>query len=89
MSQINFRLKTGDLSMNKKIPMHYFEDEDVLHIVLSEEDEAGSVEISPDITVELNDAGEVIGVEILNASEFLKNAVLESIQGKLLLERTI
>ncbi len=73
--------------MSDKTRMIYFENEDVLHILLSEEEEAGSVEISPNITVELNEAGEMIGVEILDASEFLKNAVLESVQGKLLLEK--
>ncbi len=73
--------------MSDKTRMIYFEKEDVLHILLSEEEEAGSVEISPNITVELNEAGEMIGVEILHASEFLKNAILESVQGKLLLEK--
>ena len=73
--------------MSDKTRMIYFENEDVLHILLSEEEEAGSVEISPNITVELNEAGEMIGVEILDASEFLKNAILESVQGKLLLEK--
>ncbi len=73
--------------MSDKTRMIYFEKEDVLHILLSEEEEAGSVEISPNITVELNEAGEMIGVEILDASEFLKNTILESVQGKLLLEK--
>ena len=34
------------------------------------------------ITVELNDQNELIGVEILHASQFLRDSVLESIQAK-------
>lgn len=50
--------------------MHYFEEEDILHLLISQEVEAGSVEISPNITAELNKGGELIGVEILNASTY-------------------
>jgi uncharacterized protein YuzE len=64
--------------------MNYFEDEDVLHIVISEERESGSIELSPNITAELNDKGELIGVEIINASSYVRDNILESIQGKLL-----
>lgn len=48
----------------------YFESEDILHLALSEEQEAASVELSPDITAELNADGELIGVEILEASRY-------------------
>lgn len=69
----------------RKTPrMVYFEQEDILHLVLSDEPEAGSVEISPNITAELNDKGELIGVEILNASTFLRDSILESVQAKVL-----
>ena len=64
--------------------MHYFEKEDILHLMVSDEPEANSVEISPNITAELNDAGELIGIEIINASSFLRDSILESVQGKLL-----
>lgn len=64
--------------------MNYFREEDVLHLLISEETEAGSVEISPNITAELNAAGELIGVEILNASTYIRDSILESVQGKLL-----
>ena len=50
--------------------IRYFEQEDVLHLAIAEGPESGSVELSPNITVELNDKSEIIGVEILNASEF-------------------
>ena len=64
--------------------MNYFEAEDVLHVTLSDEPEANSVEISPNITAELNDAGELIGIEILHASAFIRDVILESTQEKLL-----
>jgi uncharacterized protein YuzE len=32
----------------------------------------------------LNDKGELIGVEIINASSYIRDNILESIQGKLL-----
>jgi uncharacterized protein YuzE len=64
--------------------MSYFQEEDILHLLISEEPEAGSVEISPNVTAELNAAGELVGVEILNASSYIRDFILESVQGKLL-----
>ena len=62
----------------------FFEQEDVLHLTIAEGLESRSLELSPNITVELNDQNELIGVEILNATSFLRDAVLESIQAKTL-----
>jgi uncharacterized protein YuzE len=62
----------------------YFEKDDVLHFAISDEPEAGSVEVSPDITAELNAKGELIGIEILNASRFLRDTVLDSVQARML-----
>lgn len=67
-----------------KTRIRYFEQEDVLHLAITDEPESRSLELSPGITVELNDKDEMIGVEILNASKFLRDAVLESIQAKTL-----
>lgn len=64
--------------------MKYFEQDDVLHLVISDEPEAGSVEIGPSITAELNATGELIGIEILDASSFLRDSILESVQAKML-----
>ena len=64
--------------------MSYFEKEDVLHLVISDEPEGGSVEISPNITAELNEQGALIGIEILGASAFIRDSILESVQGRLL-----
>ena len=69
--------------MNKP-RLAYFEKEDVLHLVLSDGPEVQSVELSPNITVELNDKGELIGIEILKASAFLRDTIMESAQAKLL-----
>ena len=64
--------------------MAYFEQEDILHLVISDEPERGSIELSPNITAELNDKGELIGIEILNASAFIRDSILESVQAKIL-----
>ena len=64
--------------------MNYFKEEDILHLLISEEAEAQSVEISPNVTAELNKAGELIGVEILNASTYMRDSILESVQPKLI-----
>jgi len=69
--------------MNKP-HMVYFEKEDIVHLTISEGPEARSVELSPNITVELNDQGQLIGIEILSASEFLRDTIAESVQAKLL-----
>ncbi|MDY0355854.1 MAG: DUF2283 domain-containing protein [Sedimentisphaerales bacterium] len=64
--------------------MVYFERENILHLAISDEPETQSVELSPNITVELNDKGELIGIEILDASEFLRDTIAESVQARLL-----
>jgi uncharacterized protein YuzE len=64
--------------------LSYFEKEDILHLAISEEPEAGSVEVSPNITAELNDQGRLIGIEILRASAFIRDSILETVQGRLL-----
>lgn len=76
-------LKQEDSYMDKT-KMAYFKDEDILHIVISEEKEADSIELSPNITAELNESGELIGIEILEASTFLRDSILESSQAKIL-----
>ena len=61
-----------------------FEKEDILHLVISEEKEANSVELSPNITAELNRKGELIGIEVLNASIYLRDFLMETAQARLL-----
>jgi uncharacterized protein YuzE len=67
-----------------KTKMAYFDKEDILHLAISDEPEVNSVEISPNITVELNRNGEIIGVEIIKASTFIRDSILDSSQIKLL-----
>ena len=69
--------------MNKPC-MSYFKEQDVIHLMISEEKESSSVELSPNITAELNDKGELIGIEILHASEHLRDSILSGAQAKLL-----
>ena len=68
----------------KKPQVRYFEQEDILHLLVDEGPEIRSLELAPNITVELGKDDELIGVEILNASSFLRDAVLESIQARTL-----
>ena len=68
----------------RKARMTYFEKNDVLHLTVSDEPEAQSIEISPNITVELNEHGELIGIEILEASAFVRDSILESAQARML-----
>ena len=64
--------------------MSYFDKEDVLHLSIADEPEAGSVELSPNVTAELNEEGQLIDIEILNASIFVRDSILESAQAKML-----
>jgi uncharacterized protein YuzE len=67
-----------------KAQMSYFEEEDILHLLISDEPEAGSIEVSPNITAELNAQGALIGIEIVRASTFIRDSILETVQGKLI-----
>ncbi|MDD1628082.1 MAG: DUF2283 domain-containing protein [Methylococcaceae bacterium] len=64
--------------------MTYFPEQDVIHLAMTDEEEVASMELSPNITAELNADGELIGVEILKASTFLRDFILESTQAKLM-----
>lgn len=64
--------------------MRYFPEQDVIHLTITNEEEAETLELSPNITAELNADGDLIGVEILKASAFMRDFVLESTQAKLM-----
>ena len=72
LSKFDFGLEQGGISLNKPKTI-YFEKEDILHLVISDEPESDSIELSPNITAELNENGELIGIEILNASTFIQD----------------
>ena len=63
--------------------MDYFKDEDIIYIKISDKEEVNSYEISPNITAEIDENNEIIGIEIINASSFLRDNILETIQAKL------
>ena len=58
--------------MNKKAVVNYDSKSDIIYIVTRKGKEEEFVEVAPGLNVELNENGEVIGIEILNASNFLK-----------------
>ena len=53
----------------------YDKESDSLFIVLKEGNEENFEEIVPGINIEFNKNGEIIGVEILNASRFSKELI--------------
>lgn len=70
--------------MNRKAPkpkLYYDQDTDVLYIVTKRGEEEEFVEIAEGVNVELDKDKEVIGVEILNASSFMK-PVMKMLQRK-------
>jgi len=67
-----------------KAKMTYFKEEDILHFAISDENESNSVELSPNITAELNENGDLIGIEILEASSFIRDSILDSAQAKMM-----
>ena len=84
MDRLDPELGQGGTPLNKT-KMVYFEKEDILHLAISEEPETNSLELSPNITAELDSDGELIGIEILNASTFIRDSILESAHAKMLL----
>jgi uncharacterized protein YuzE len=58
--------------MSKKSQINYDHESDVLYIVTKKAVEEEFIEVAPGINVELDDRGQVIGIEILNASKCLK-----------------
>ena len=61
--------------MNNKPLVNYDSKSDILYIVTKKGKEEEFMEIAPGVNVELDDNGKVIGIEILNASKFLKPIV--------------
>ena len=55
---------------------------DVLYLFSEEGAIARSIEVSPGITVEFGDAGNILGIEILRASKVLTEKVIASLHAK-------
>ena len=62
--------------------VRYDPESDVLYVVTSAGEVARSAEVSPGVTIEYNDRGDVIGVEILRASKILAEPVVASLHAK-------
>ena len=60
----------------------YFEREDTLYMFLAEGEEASGLAVSPNITAELDAEGQLIGIEILDASRYLRDSILDSVEAK-------
>lgn len=63
--------------------LKYYEDCDVLYFFLKKGEERESIEVAPGVTLELNDKKEIIGIEILDASKFLKTFVMTNFKKQL------
>lgn len=63
--------------------LQYYEESDVLYYLISEGEEDSAIELAPGVTVELNKEKEIIGIEILDASKFMKTFVVGNFQRKL------
>ena len=55
---------------------------DVLYLVCDDGEIARSIEVSPGITVEFGDAGNILGIEILRASKVLTEKVIASLHAR-------
>lgn len=60
---------------NKKPFIHYDPEADVLALYWQKGSEEEFVEFAPNVSVELDKKGRMIGLEILNASRFLRPAM--------------
>ena len=69
--------------MKQKGTVKYYPKDDVLCVLLQAGEEAKSVEIEPGVTAELNKGGELIGVEILDASVYLRKLVQDRLEPRL------
>ena len=56
--------------------LSYYPKSDVLHYVVREGEEFASREVSPGVTLELDERGKLIGIEILDASQFMRQFVV-------------
>lgn len=59
-------------NMKTKKLVHYDRESDVFYIGLRGGDEDEYVEVAPGVGVELDEDGQVLGIEILNASKLLQ-----------------
>ena len=69
--------------MKQKRTLKYYPKDNVLYVRLQARGEAKSVEIEPGVTAELNKGGELIGIEILDASVYLRKLIQDRLEPRL------
>ena len=58
----------------------YDKQSDSLYIVLSEGFEEGFIELAPNVNLEIDEGGKIIGIEILKASQLFKEEGQEALE---------
>ena len=69
--------------MKPKGSVKYYPENDVLYVLIQAGEEARSVEVEPGVTAELNKDGKIIGIEILDASKYLRKLVRQKLEPQL------
>ena len=69
--------------MKPKKSVKYYPENDVLYVLIQAGEEAKSVEIEPGVTAELNKSGKLIGIEILDASKYLRKLIQQKLEPSL------
>ena len=69
--------------MKPKRSVKYYPENDVLYVLLQAGEEAKAVEIEPGVTAELNKRGKLIGIEILDASKYLRKLIQQRLAPQL------
>jgi uncharacterized protein YuzE len=69
--------------MKPKESVTYYPENDVLYVLIEAGEEAKSVEIEPGVTAELNKRGKLIGIEILDASKYLRKLIQQRLEPQL------
>ncbi len=60
--------------------LRYYPKSDVLHYVVRCGEEFATREAAPGVTLELDQRGRLIGIEILDASRFMRKFVIQQLQ---------
>ena len=69
--------------MKPKGSVKYYPENDVLYVLLQAGEEAKAVEIEPGVTAELNKRGKLIGIEIFDASKYLRKLIQQRLEPQL------
>ena len=77
------KISNGVKKLNSKKIINYDSKSDVLYLGVKKGVEEEFIEVSPGINIELDQSGQVIGVEVLNASRVLK-PVIKPLQKQIL-----